>query len=260
MAEQRYTTQLSAGLGLFEETRQLLDIWQPGMNTSELYQTALNSGQFSNITARRLRNIVAECFFPRYLRDPLVAGYLQALSGQISSITLLQLMLLYTARANRILADYIRDVYWHKFSAGRTEMTLDDAKTFIQAGLDRGMMQTEWSETTIKRVSSYLQGCCVDFKLLHSESKSHKRITAPQATQEWVIFVAYDLHFQKVGDNSLLSHPDWQLLGLNSSDVLQELKVLAPQNHWIVQSAGNAVQISWRYQSMQEVIDVLTGK
>ena len=62
MSQQRYyTTQLQAGLGLLEETRQLLQVYQPGMSASQLYEAALASGRFPLVTARRLRNIVAEC-------------------------------------------------------------------------------------------------------------------------------------------------------------------------------------------------------
>ena len=67
MTNKFYTTQLGAGLGLITETRTLLDIWKPKMTSTELYQLALDSGAFPNVTARRLRNIVAECFAPRYL-------------------------------------------------------------------------------------------------------------------------------------------------------------------------------------------------
>ena len=57
----------SAGLGLIDETVTLLELWAPGMSASELFQVALDSGQFPNVSARRLRNIVAECFRPRYM-------------------------------------------------------------------------------------------------------------------------------------------------------------------------------------------------
>jgi hypothetical protein len=64
-----YTTQLGAGLGLVSETKTLLDLWSPGMSCgSELHQIALESGRFPTVTARRLRNIVVECFAPRYLK------------------------------------------------------------------------------------------------------------------------------------------------------------------------------------------------
>jgi hypothetical protein len=65
--QKQYTSQLSAGMGVINETRTLLHLWQPGMTAFELRQAALDSEEFPNITARRLRNIVAECFAPRYL-------------------------------------------------------------------------------------------------------------------------------------------------------------------------------------------------
>ena len=60
MSKSYYTTQLQAGLGLVNETQLLLGIWQQGMSTTDLFQTALDSGEFPNVTARRLRNIIAE--------------------------------------------------------------------------------------------------------------------------------------------------------------------------------------------------------
>lgn len=62
-----YTTQLQAGLGLMDETKTLLELWAPGMDVARLLQAALQSGSFPNVAARRLRNIIAECFAPRYL-------------------------------------------------------------------------------------------------------------------------------------------------------------------------------------------------
>jgi len=57
-----YTTQLQAGLGPVNETKTLLELWSPGMSANQLHQVALESGRFPTVTARRLRNIVVECF------------------------------------------------------------------------------------------------------------------------------------------------------------------------------------------------------
>lgn len=120
MSQQRYyTTQLQAGLGLLEETRQLLQVYQPGMSASQLYEAALASGRFPLVTARRLRNIVAECFAPRYMRDPYVAARLKSLVDRFTTAELNQLLFIYTARANLVLADFVREVYWARYSAGQ---------------------------------------------------------------------------------------------------------------------------------------------
>ena len=83
-----YTTQLQAGLGLIEETKQLLEVYQPAMSAPALYDAALASGRFPLVTARRLRNIVVECFAPRYLRSSGVSSNLQRLAPQLSSAEL----------------------------------------------------------------------------------------------------------------------------------------------------------------------------
>src|SRR5215213_4835404 len=64
-----YTTKFQAGLGLINETGVLLELWEPGMNRQQLHELALRSGVFPNITARRLLNIISECFAHRYLTD-----------------------------------------------------------------------------------------------------------------------------------------------------------------------------------------------
>ena len=98
--EKLYTTQLAAGLGVIDETRTLLDLWQSGMKSSALYQTALDSGYFPNVTARRLRNIVAECFAPRYLVEGnYPAALLKDLKDSLSSTELAQLFFLFTSRS-----------------------------------------------------------------------------------------------------------------------------------------------------------------
>lgn len=95
-----YTTQPGAGLGLVNETKTLLDLWSTGMTANQLYQIALESGRFPSVTDRRLRNIVVECFAPRYLvTGGAPAAHLKRLSATISTTDLTQLMLVFTSRA-----------------------------------------------------------------------------------------------------------------------------------------------------------------
>lgn len=70
-----YTTQLGAGLGLIDETLVLLDLWQTGMSGTALYRAALTSGHFSNISARRLHDMITVGFAPRYLRNQGAPGH-----------------------------------------------------------------------------------------------------------------------------------------------------------------------------------------
>lgn len=257
----RYTTQLQAGLGLINETKILLELWNPSMTVNELYQHSLDSGRFPNVTARRIRNIVVECFAPRYLAvtNGLVpAQYLQKLVSKITSAELIQLMFLFTCRANPILGDFIRQVYWARYEGGYTQITNEDARIFVERGIDDGKTVKRWSETTIRRVSAYLTGCCGDYGLLARGQRSIRPITPFRITSIAVAYLAYELHFSCVGDNAILLNEDWQLFGLAREDVLDELKRLSLKGLLIVQAAGDVIRISWTQSNMETLCDALT--
>jgi hypothetical protein len=253
-----YTTQLGAGLGLIEETQSLLTQWQPGMSTQDLFQAALESGEFPNVTARRLRNIVAECFAPRYLNTEYApVSWLKKLNHQVSARAINQIFYVYTVRANLILRDFITNLYWERYASGYSEISSDDSKEFVHRATHDGKTKKVWSETTIKRLSSYLLSACADYKLLKPLSRAARQMTPIRLDPCLAVILAYDLHLQGIADNNLMQHPDWQLFGLQAADVRDELKRLGVHKFWIIQTAADVVSISWAYKTMEEVIDVI---
>ena len=254
-----YTTQLQAGLGLVNETKTLLDLWSAGMSANQFHQVALESGRFPTVTARRLRNIVVECFAPRYLAaGGMAANHLKRLAPTISTADLTQLFFIYTCRANPILGDFVRQVFWSRYAGSYTHITNEDARTFVERGIDDGRTVKRWSETTVRRVSAYLTGCCADYGMLERGMRSTRRILPFWVSPTVAAYLAYELHFAGVGDNALLTHEDWQLFGLAREDVLEEIKRLSLKGLLIVQAAGDVVRISWKNQDMETLCDVLT--
>lgn len=253
-----YTTRLQAGLGLVPETRVLLDLWEVGTSASQLQQIALESGRFPMMTARRLRNLITECFAPRYLVDGgAPAASLKRLSASIPAADLAQLMLLYTCRANPILGDFVREVYWTRYAGGYTHIASGDARAFVERGIDDGKTIKRWSESTVRRVSGYLTGCCADYGLLERGLRTRRRILPFRIASPVAAYLAHELHFAGVGDNGLLAHEDWQLFGLAREDVLEEIKRLSLKGRLIVQSAGDLIRISWRQPNMEALCHVL---
>ena len=173
-------------------------------------------------------------------------------------MTLSQLMLLFTSRANPILGNFIREVYWARYSGGYSEISNLDGRVFVERAVDDGKTLKRWSESTIRRVSAYLTGCCADYGLLERGTKSNRRILAPRISSITAAYLAYDLHFSNIGDNALLAHPDWQLFGLGREDVLEELKGLSLKGDLIVQAAGDVVRIGWKQPNMEALCDVLS--
>ena len=243
---------------MIQETNLLLGLWKPGMSSSELYHDALQSGQLPNISARRLKNVVQECFTPRYLvSEAMPALNLKRLSAVLSSAELNQLFFLYTSRANLILADFVRDVYWEHYTAGGNLVSNDDVKAFIRRGIDDGKTVKRWAESTIRRVTSYLTGTCIDYGLFSKRTLAGCRIVPYRIEPRVAAYLAHDLHFAGYGDNAIATHPDWRLFGMNRDDVRDAFKRLSLNGFVVYQSAGDVAHISWTHKNMGEFIDVL---
>lgn len=258
MTERTYTTQLQAGLGMQAETAVLFDLWHPGMDASKLFDAALASGRFPNVSARRLRNIVSECFAPRYLRnDAQPAILLRALHSTVSTRELQQLLFLYTARANAILADFVREVYWGAYVGGRHELSNDEARAFVTRANTAGRTGKQWADSTVRRVAAYLTGCCSDFGLLERSAQGSRRILPFRIEPRVAALLAYDLHFSGVADNALASHEDWELFGLDRAEVIGELRQVSFKGLIVVQAAADVIRISWPLKTIEEVANAL---
>ena len=247
---------------MIAETSTLLDLWQKGMDSTELFHAALQSGRFSTMSARRLRNVIIECFAPRYLREDAAhvapAILLKTLQAYLNVREFKQLLFIYTSRANLILADFVREVYWNAYITSRDVLSNEDARRFVQQANQEGKTPRQWSEGTIRRVASYLTGCCADFDLLEQGTKRVRKIQHYRIESRVVALLAYDLHFSGRGDNSLIADSDWGLFGMEPADVLDELKRLALRGALMVQSAGGVTRLTWPYKSMEEVAGVIT--
>ena len=254
-----YKSTLSAGQGMIPESRILLELWQPGMDGKELHRVALASGRFATVSAKRLENMVIDVFTPRFLtaeRPPAV--WLKAIQDQLSQRELSQLMFLYAARDNLVLADFVRDIYWPTYAAGRDVISNEDARRFVERANLEGKPRQPWSDSVVTRMARYLTGTCADFALLENSRANERKILPFRIEPRVAAILAYDLHFAGLGDNRVVAHPDWQLFGLEREDVSAECKRLALRGLFIIQAAGEVVKIHWPHKSMDEVIDVVT--
>lgn len=247
---------------MIQETMDLLRLWEPGVIPAHLADQAVKSGLFSRATARRTRNLVAEMFAPRYLADGgRVASHLKFLQEQkFSYDALSQICFLQTARSQHVFGDFVIEVYWPKYMAGATSLEKEDAERFIHQALDSGKMQKRWSESTIKRLSGYVLGCCIDFGLLSDIKRKERAIKRFSIRKDTALYLAYDLHFSGQSDMAIVNHVDWKLFGLDPQEVVRLLKTLSQDGHLLIQSSADLVQISWTYKTIEECLNALTQR
>ena len=241
------------------ETLDLLHLWQRNDDATRLTERAVTSGLFSRATARRARNLVMEMFAPRFLaQDGIPAERMKFLAEhKFPTEGLVQLFFLYTARAQAIFRDFVTDVYWQRYSAHASAMNKSDAEVFVRRALDTGRMQKRWADSTIRRVSAYLLGCCADFGLVAKAGRSQRAIKHFAIRQDVAVYLAHDLHFAGLSDMAVAKHSDWRLFGLDAQDVICQLKSLAHDGHFFIQSTADLIQVSWKYRSMEECLNAL---
>lgn len=255
LASEKYNARLTAGLGLLEETQQLLTLWKAGMNGSALTTAALESGLFPGSSARSLKNVIGDAFASRYLtNNGAPAVLLKTLLSEDMSVVFRQLCFVFTCRAHRILADFVTGVYWPSYAAGKDVITNEDSLQFIRRINSEGLTTTPWTESIQRRVASYLTGCCADFGLLESGMKKVRRILPFRVDSRTAAVLAYERHFSDLGDNAVINDESWAWFGCDQREVLAELQRWARRNLLLIQSGAELVKIDWTCKSMREVI------
>jgi len=252
-----YTVALAKGQGMVSETILILKAWQPGMSPAELSRLLREQGLIPKASARRCSDLVKDVFAPRYLCDSgRPAGHLRALvEANVGSEKLRQLFLLHTARANAILFDFITEVFWKHYAAGATMLQTHEAVSFILGAHSTGRIPRTWSESMRIRMARYLLACLTDFGLARDRLKGGKEIRPFAILGSTTLYLAHEAHFAGQSDHAVLDHADWKLFGLDRQGVLEELRKVAAEGHFIVQFSGDLLRISWKYKTMEECLD-----
>jgi len=257
-----YSTELRKGRGAVAETLTLLDCWVPGMSSAQLTARALEQGVFGGSSAKRTADLVSRVFARRYLaQDTEPARNLRyLLKLGVDHAILKQLMLIYTARRNLALKDFLAEVYWPAYGAGAQVLSSTDAVAFLKRATVAGRISQPWSESMTRHIAGDLLSTLADFGFLEDVKKIARPIRSCRLLPQTALFLACEVHFQGFSDNSILESPDWKLFGLTREDVVQQLDRLAHAGHFIVQYAGDLLRLSWTHQTMEECLDAIAGK
>jgi len=256
--DRAYNTALCKGQGMLPETVRLLQVWEPGMSSFQLAEKVRSQGLIPKATAQRVSDIVNRAFVPRYLgKDGQPAGWLrQLVQNGVGVDRLNQIFLIYTAREHLILYDFIREIYWPRYSAGAQFLFRDDSVHFIKSAQASGRIKTIWTDGNNVRIGRYILSALCDFKMLGEPHGDRRQILPFSVSPSTLIFLAHELHFGGVSDAQIPAHTDWELFGLTASDVLNELRRLSGQGRFIIQ-VGDIIRISWSCKTMEECLDVV---
>jgi len=253
----RYTNAICKGSALLEETRALLRAWSGTESLNEFSQRVLREDLLGRMTTYRARDIVKRVFARRYLRpDHRPALLLKRLleRNQLAQV-FSDLCLLYAARADDLIRDVVIHLYWPASSSGKLTLAPEYVVEFLRQADREGKILEPWSEQVKLKVARGILKAMADFGLLVEVRRGRRELVHFRPTDLTLVFLAYDLHFSGSTDAGLVGHRDWAVFGLTSKDVALALDRLSGEGWWLAQVAGSVVRISWKYYSMEEVVD-----
>jgi hypothetical protein len=96
-----------------------------------------------------------------------------------------------------------------------------------------------------------------DLGLLQELKPARREVLPYRPADGTLLYVAHLLHSSGITDASLAEQEPWALYGLEPRDVWNRLNALAGEDWFILQRAGEVVRIAWKYESPDEVVDVI---
>ena len=256
----RYTVGIAKGSAAINEMRMLLRHWTPGESHSGFLKRVQETGILGKHTARRTRDMVNQVFRPRLLTpdDRAARALKRFVEAGGDTQTFRELLLLYEARSEALLYDFVTMKFWPACHSGALVVTLDDVLSFFEEGVRAGRLPNPWSEKVQPKVARGVLGALRAFGFIREEKRGHREIVPYRMTDAGVIYLAHELHFRNSTDAAVAEHSDWELFGLNRDQVLNRLDILGPAFELMVQRAGSVVRIAWSYTTMESVIDAIT--
>lgn len=258
--QQQYTTAISKGAGMVEETRRLLEHWTPGESLDNFTRRVQEEGLLGNATAYRTRDVVRRVFAPRYLKpiDKPARILQRVLSSNLPGRVFTELLFLFTARQDPLVYDFTVREYWPAARRGRNIMDTDPMLSFLSEAHYDGRLDNEWSENVSVRIARCVLGLLRDVGFIREATRRRREIVDYRMSDEGAALLAKELQESGVTDSSLCAHNDWSLFGMTESEVLGKLDSLGEHRGLIVQRAGSIVHFTWTVKSIEELIDVLT--
>ncbi len=256
--ERKYTTAISKGAAMLDETRRLLEHWSPGQSLDAFAKRVQDEDVLGNATAYRTRDAVRRVFAPRFLKptDKPARVLKRVLERNLPGRTFTELLLVYACRNDPLLYDFTSREFWLAVRRGRSVLDTDAVLSFLSEAVVDGRLESQWSENVSVRIARCVLGMLRDVGFLREAKRGRKEIVDYRVSDEGAGILARELHEAGITNSSLCSHRDWGLFGMNRAEVLERLDHLGEERGIVVQRGGSVVHFTWYVDSIEEMIDV----
>jgi hypothetical protein len=255
----RYTIAICKGAALLEETRTLLGHWRLGERAEDFAQRVKNDGLLAKATAYRANDIVHRVFIPRYLKPhDRPARVLKAiLDYNLQPAVFKELVLLYSARNDPLLRDFVLQEFWPSLRRGRFFISVPSVLSFFSEAISDGKIEKPWSDQVSKKVARGLLGFLREVGFIRESSRGRRELVDYRLSDQGAFIIARILQDEGFSDSAIVEHPDWALFGLERNTLLSRLHLFGEDEGLFFQQAGNVVSFNWKVNSIEDLLITL---
>ena len=251
MRNPKYTTQLTHGTGMINETLSLLSIYQESMNKDALIKCVKENDCLPCKTENRLVHIIYDVFFQRFMKVnakvPLWLKLIRERGLSLKHFT--QLLMVYCARENAVFFDAVTQVL-NSYKSEDLHIVDRDAFTkYVESLVKEG--KAKWSESVQKRNASYVRSCFIDYEVINRKGE----ILPYEVNDFTILYFMHEQHFVGLSDMAIWEMEEWRLFNLTRHQVLERIMSLSLKGAYMAQTSGELLTISWNYKSMEEFIN-----
>lgn len=255
----KYSVAICKGAALLNETEKLLEQWHPEEPAAQFANRVQKKGVLGNATAYRANDVIRRVFIPRFLKpDDRPARVMKAvLAARLRPSVFRELVLLFAARNDRLIRDFVVLEFWPTVRRGRLKMSVESVLSFFSEAVIDGRIEKPWSEEVSKKTARSILGLLRDIGLARDSSRGQKDLVDHRLSDESLLIIAYLLHDEGKTNVSLVEHRDWALFGFDRQSLLARMQLIDEEQGLLLQQAGSIVSINWKMKSLNDFLDAL---
>lgn len=253
MAEKKYMTWLAHGGAFIDETRILLDIFDPAVDINTWVEQIVRKNVLGKRSRSWTNEIVKRYFLARFVTKESSYAWkaLKILCAKNVDLSIIRSIMYYhTAKIDDFFYDFVILDLFDRYYAGQLAISSGDVYKFIESAKP-GMFDQMWSDSVKGRLSRGVMSTLRDFGIL--EGKSKKQIANFYLPIEAFAYVAFLIHSRVSTGELIIQNEDWKLFLLKPQAVERMFLESHQTGYLKYHAAGRLIRIEFPYHSTEEL-------
>lgn len=243
------SSRILKGGALIEESRILVERWDPRVNSGENLAQLLEQNALAKRSQSRARDVLHSVLRARLVdAGPELIPALKELVDHPRGFV--EACYFEACQTDDLLARYAEEALWHWYESGRIGISVEDTTDWIDQLVAAGRLP-DWTPNVRGRAARGLLATTRDFGVLRGAAR--KELAPPRLSPTGFSYVAFRLHQQGVNAGALAKSDVWRRWLLDQAEVDQLFAEAAHLGILRQSRAGSVIRVDWEVPSLIEV-------